>query len=1682
MTIKSIYIWLVSACLPVSVMAATSSDFSQIPPGLTQDSAPPVVMLAMPKDHQLFFKAYSDYEDINGDGKPETQYNPAIDYIGYFDNKLCYQYNTATGTYYFEPAAYAKQIVTGTPEGNQINATGASANTPLAATLANKAGFYCNLTANSNHWSGNFLNWASMTKIDIIRHVLYGGKRAATQPTDGVLLERTQIPGDAHSFAKYYGESDLPFLTPYAVNDTTISCIGKDLIRCPLVKKGITLCNTTYYSTATLPGDDHVLSQSTTNASLIRVARGNFSLWATSERFQCRFKNSSELEPMLFTTNSAVKPSFNAETAGGLNKLMEGIFGPAALTYYIYHHSPSEKIVQADLQFYEPAYANDASQKLGDYNAKVVVCDKDFTAFSSQCILYGSKLKPTGILQNADPNIYWGLISGSFDHNKNGGALRKNAAPISSEINANGDFIAPAAGGIIAFLDSLRIVNWGYSLPSVLTNNQRSTYISWANNNCGSDENTNFGKLATFTDGQCRSWGNPFSEILMDAYNYLAGKEAPLVESNDGQFFTGAATNAMTSPAWTDNPLADRPPTANTLRSCSKLNVLAINGSSVSYDDEARFTGAALTDYKNKTTVIGFNELLSSTNYFTPKIPESPAQGTAVCLPTANTSAARIDLSTVKGTCPDAPALEGSYLMAGMAYEANITPRINQYYGNGIQTAAISLSMGSAQIEIPTDSNKVVLLPACRNKKAIGANFLGSCALVDFKIMARADDGTSGTYLVVWEDAQQGGDFDQDAIQLIKYTRTGTTLTVTTSILSTSTNDNMELGYNIAGVESTKEGYRGLLRFNTGGSDITTDTTSYTPSSTSNKPLKSPLYYAAKWGGFKDLNGDKIVSHSLEWDKFNNATSEPYESDGIPDNYSEVINPDGLYADIKRMLENIGPSVFSYSTNGSINVLDDNTGYNISTLFRPTISSTTGTVTKTLNWTSSVGIYARDTNGYLHEDTNQNGRYDATDNIITFKSENAQSDTFAKTHPPGQAPTAANVITSTPLSDLNFSTPYWRAEKNLARVTNYTTQAAYTDNRASKRYIFTAIDANGDDIINGSDATAVPFDSSVNGFPSAGTNSIRSRWLDTTAANMAAVVDYIRGKESTSFRNRRLDFIASYANDADDNAGTTATDGLEPWLLGDIVHSSPLVVGAPKAAYDRFAGDDTYTTFRSQYANRRHVVYVGANDGMLHAFNLGKFDTTSGQYLADTNYALGAELWAYVPFNVLPHLKWLTEKNYQHNYYVDGTPKSYDANIFPADSDHPGGWGSILVVPMRTGGTPYSVDSDGNGTKDRTLHSAVIVMDITNPDKAPKLIAEIPLPDNTYATINPDVVKIRTRGTDFRFNGPGATNKWYLALASGVTDPKRYTSNKAPRLFLYDLSIAGGVQLVSNTAITSNTGWVGGINARDWNGDFKDDYLYFGTVEGTPDAQSGQLFRVSISANGSLGTPTPIVNVTNQSFAATPFTVTDKKGNYWVFTGTGRYFADEDNLRNNQQNSYYAIKEPQSAAGLTGTAATGDLVNLTGISVKSDDTLTQSVSFGGVTAANRTELEDAITKARGWYFNFQSTKARNYTATILVNNALLFNTYEPGDTCEPLGTSSQYKRDFLTGIPSKRNNTGTITTLEQARVIGIGAASDPVPGKNAATNTSLGAIDLAPADDTTTTNVRQSWRELPYEQ
>ncbi|WP_372527572.1 pilus assembly protein [Piscinibacter sp.] len=116
--------------------------------------------------------------------------------------------------------------------------------------------------------------------------------------------------------------------------------------------------------------------------------------------------------------------------------------------------------------------------------------------------------------------------------------------------------------------------------------------------------------------------------------------------------------------------------------------------------------------------------------------------------------------------------------------------------------------------------------------------------------------------------------------------------------------------------------------------------------------------------------------------------------------------------------------------------------------------------------------------------------------------------------------------------------------------------------------------------------------------------------------------------------------------------------------LGDIVNATPVYVKKPPFAYQ----DSGYSAFVSANASRTAMVYVGANDGMLHAFNA----TT------------GAELWAYVPSMVMSNMYLLADKQYstKHRFYVDGAPTVSD--VFDGTN-----WRSILVGGLNAGGRGY---------------------------------------------------------------------------------------------------------------------------------------------------------------------------------------------------------------------------------------------------------------------------------------------------------------------------------------------------------------------------------------------------------
>src|SRR5690606_10591946 len=85
----------------------------------------------------------------------------------------------------------------------------------------------------------------------------------------------------------------------------------------------------------------------------------------------------------------------------------------------------------------------------------------------------------------------------------------------------------------------------------------------------------------------------------------------------------------------------------------------------------------------------------------------------------------------------------------------------------------------------------------------------------------------------------------------------------------------------------------------------------------------------------------------------------------------------------------------------------------------------------------------------------------------------------------------------------------------------------------------------------------------------------------------ATVVDYVRGLEIPGTRGRTIRY-------ADTDTGGNVM------RLGDIINSTPTVVGSPQEAFNLLYGDKTYTMFRQQYQDRRIMVYAGGNDGLLH--------------------------------------------------------------------------------------------------------------------------------------------------------------------------------------------------------------------------------------------------------------------------------------------------------------------------------------------------------------------------------------------------------------------------------------------------------------------------------------------------
>ena len=1490
----------------------------------------PSVMLAVSRDHQLFYKAYNDYSDLNNNGTINTTYEHQIDYYGYFDSYKCYEYDT--GLALFSPKSIS----------------------------ANK---YC-----SGAWSGNFLNWVSMSRMDVLRKLLYGGYRSEDGDST-TILERALLTTDGHAWSKWYAGSDVHQLTPFSESDfpaapPTVNITTTSSVTIPDTQPSD--CSLSFvFPTPTFQiynGDQLKIAYDDTHYIKGRVCSLSKSSGNTTLKIDFGPKmegiptdsRGGSSNKWIITNYSRAGISFcnTTDTGGnGSSETLSTVTYPPLIkvargNYGLWLGEGKECLWSGSINYNNIAqtglganYNSPKKDEMGigskDYVARVKVCDPDKIG-KEKCKKYpDGTWKPIGLLQAYGDNkqINFGLVTGSYGKNMSGGVLRKNISELTDEIDVDhtGKFLKQSDTdidpGIIKTLNRIRLYGYSYS---------DGKYNS-GGDNCGSP-----GLMySNLSDGKCSSWGNPMSEIYIESLRYLAGKSAN--------------TNFTSSLAKDDTlklPLAQWSDPLNEKNYCSPLSVLMLNASVSSYDNNqvamADVNGA---DAVTETTTIGSKEGINGHAFL--------VGNNGAASPDLMCSAKTVDgLGTTNGICPEAPAQYGSYLSAGAASFAH-TNRIRtdiavpatDKKSLKVDTYGIALATNVPKIKVPVPGKTgqtVTILPAMR---CINPNYCGSGQIVEFKVIERDVVKGTGKYFVQWEDSQQGNDYDLDFYGIISYEfkNSGNQIDVTTQVVGGAAGYTLGFGYVISGTDGDgvhffsafKGGY--VFNYPTDKSECNDcnhkvdgpKTKTFNVTTNSTDVLNDPLWYAAKWGGFKDLNennkldlDDLIIDGknygTAEWDsKKSDGTA---GSDGIPDNYFYVVNPGDLEKSLNKTFTQILES-----------------------------SSAASVATNSTTLRSGSRVYQARFNSKLW-----------SGQLLSFKLDES-----------------ANVI----------EPPEWDAG-----VIINTQSSDSSDNRRIITYSRDSKDG-------------IPFQwSDINGL----TDQTQATALN---ANGAGVADG-KGKE-------RLEYLRGWKI----NEGFSATNFRQRniSILGDIVNSNPWYVGAPQAGFP----SKEYLDFRTTNLKRKPVIYVGANDGMLHGFDAST-DAVNDLPISDVT---GKELIAYVPGKVYPNLSKLTEVNYSHRYFVDGSPMVADADV--------GGWRTVLVGGLNAGGQGYyalDVTNPANFTTESNADE-LVMWEFTDEDD----------PDLGY-TFNQPILRDDQSPESGQIMKM-ANGKWAVIFGNGynnteaddndgcIDDPdvKPCTVSTTGHAALYILFLEGrgtdGKWTAGTDFIKLDTG-AGTIAVPnglatprpiDSDGDGDVDYIYAGDLQ-------GNLWKFDVSGSATADWKVALdekplftakdENNNSQPITSAPTVTPHPYGGFMVSFGTGKY------LEVNDVDSTVVPFTTQTLYGLWDKP--GDEAR----SIKADrstlveQTIIQTTTISGSNyrIASQEEIiwEATATKEAkdGWYMNLPDSKT---TGERVVYNPLLrfgrfvATTLIPSKSpCESGGNSWLMEVDYLSG--GRRNS------------------------------------------------------------
>ncbi len=764
----------------------------------------------------------------------------------------------------------------------------------------------------------------------------------------------------------------------------------------------------------------------------------------------------------------------------------------------------------------------------------------------------------------------------------------------------------------------------------------------------------------------------------------------------------------------------------------------------------------------------------------------------------------------------------------------------------------------------------------------------------------------------------------------------------------------------------------------------------------------------SRYGGFIDSNADLQPDLNSEWDK---------NADGIPDTYFEASAPADIYAAVEKAFRDILSKAASGTAVSVLTTSSRGVGSVVQAYFLPVRHE----VSREVRWTGYVQNIWMDYSDRLREDSVPDRKLvldqDKVMGLFFNPNSNETGVALFTTQSDGSGGTLST-CSNPEIKPFANMKALWEAGEKLA-LKNPSARTIFTSKRILRGSAITTFSeipypefktGMAPVLLNALNPDSTYTEDAIIGY-------IRGECLETGAAGDAGCGDVT----DPLFRDRRL----------------PADGSLRVWKLGDIISSAPMVFsGMPLNTYHIDYADKTYYEFVSggPYRKKSSVAFVGANDGMLHAFRVGYLKDTglignikavfkdffsSGESDDDR---LGEEIWAFIPFNAFPYLKYLADPGYCHMYYSDLSVRLVDASIngSPSSAKDKNSWRTVLLGGMRLGGACGPGGTPGDppeGSPADAGFSSYFAIDITDPEK-PFPLWEFSDSDLGYTTSFPSII----RSGDRNQNG-----SWYVVVGSGPKVlPKGGVDtgrNSSGYVFILDLGTGGLVKKVS----LDHNGIVGDILSVDADKDYISEKLYFGTAYRTGSAWMGKLLSIDVTT---ILAASGVGAAWDSSFGktlfsgsypitASPDAALDTEGNIWVFSGSGKYYSDLDEADMSQQ-IFFGLKDKGVTVG------EGDLSNVSNVQTKGEVTGVAKVcaydgssdSFGWKDVVTSIKLTSGTqwVDNEGWKI-YLSNGERVISRPLSVGGLVDFLTYKPDpDPCKYGGDSYLYSVGYTTGV------------------------------------------------------------------